>query len=384
MPLSTRDLTLMDIAFQSNDFMSSLSVCARSFPHMDHHFLGDARVNDLWTDFIAHPQVAEVFGDCERCGRHHYLDRGREVHVRNTSDPQRWCLNCYVNYAVAWADGTYRNYNPPRLEDYGVRGYHHGHREEAFGHVDYSNRGILGIEIETSMVDFDAITKVLNVGKVVAERDGSLDPTSGVEYIFAPCTLDQIVPGEYVHKIATILHESKTKAWSDDRCGMHISMNSSRMTHLHAGKVCKFINSHPSLFNLVSGRKDNSHAVFSSQTLCWESRNPHQDKYRAASRRGTERLEVRIFRSSVNFKRIRQNCELVDSVREFTRMASVRELTQFNYFDFLNEVGNRSKYRTIRQFLGLLPKKKSTYQSGLIEDEFLVDEVVDNRILVAS
>lgn len=241
---------------------------------------------------------------------------------------------------------------------YGISDYHEN-RDRITDGVDWDDNRILGLEIETYVENLDCIPDSLKLCKVVAERDGSLDHHHGVEFIFAPATLDQLTPTCDIAKWAEYHRKNKTKGWNAGTgYGMHISINAKGLSDLHVGKILHFVNGNRTFCERIAGRAQNdSYFEYGCNSLAVDSKSLDY-KYRAAAKRSKTRIEIRIFRSSLNFARIRRNFEFVDAIREFTRLNSYKNLNPQKFLQFINQPRNHKIYRVLREFYNLAKKPK--------------------------
>lgn len=296
---------------------------------------------------------------CDHCGSYRTSDRSYRAMV--DGEIEQWCYNC-AERAYCWSDGFYRLEEEPRIGH-----YHDEDRDKLYDGVDFSRDGLLGLEIET-YINGD-IQRIVNVAtkatknfNVLAERDGSLDRTHGVEFIFRPYRLEEIVEGNELYNIVQYLRDNGTVGWdAGTGYGMHISINCNNMSDIHCGKFCTFINNNQELCERVGGRVGNMYSKYVQgypiKTSSSDRVRDH-DKYLSAVRRSSNRIEIRLFRSSLLFSRIRRNCEFVESVRIFTRDASINNLNSVAYLNWLTQNKEGKIYRNIKTFLGIVPNKE--------------------------
>lgn len=235
-------------------------------------------------------------------------------------------------------------------DEQGVDEYGSNDRGRLFKNCDLKNPLIMGIEMETLLkCDYDDVASVGNHAASLmggfAERDGSLDDCYGIEFIFPPLTLDQITPDGPIGKWHAYL-KGKATAWDAGRgYGMHISVNAGAMSQLHCCRFCLFINSNPDFCQKISGRGD-EWAEYADYPL--RRYREETNKYLAASRRSKTRIEVRIFRASLKWERIRRNCEFIESLLVWTKRCRVKNLNVANYIDFLKD---KDRYKNIYDFV---------------------------------
>lgn len=308
------------------------------------------------------PLIKEFLKECPRCLRRKFSNCLYETDTENNI----LCDDCVTILGLhRWSDNVYRSHPEPR-----IFGYQENDREKLFTNLNFDkDEDLLGLEIElyipgeTSEV-VSIANEAIKLGNCFAERDGSLSRSNGVEFVFAPFRFQQM--SDYknldLFKITDFLLRKKVRGW--DACedgnyyGMHISVNARTMSRLHVGKFCSFINSNRSFFERVSGRLENRFAeYYSSEPQHYRNLS---SRYLASAYRSFDRIEVRIFRSALNWQRIARNCQLVDSVRTFTKNCSVKNLTIKDYRQFLEQPINRKVYGELREFLGTRKVKNST------------------------
>lgn len=240
-------------------------------------------------------------------------------------------------------------------DDAVVRRYHAVNRNTIYKNVNWKDPSLLGLEIETYIKSGDVDETVMSLLKdtddIIAEEDGSIDRNRGVEFIFKPVPFSDITEDSFIGKWAKSLQSKSGVSWNAGRnYGMHISMNVGAMTELHIGKICHFINTNTNLAIKLAGRNSESWAAYQnySKVTQWKYET---DKYMATSRRSQKRLEVRIFRGSLNWERIRRNCEFLDAVRRFTKICGVNDLTQDKFIEFIQYNDNKKSYRLLNKFI---------------------------------
>ena len=312
---------------------------------------------------------------CERCSSYDHDDNSRCV------DDESWCESCADSHAHYWeSDSEYHSEPEPEPEDTdreGIEGYHDTDREELFSAVDFDDPALLGIEIETYCQSPSSdISEARRASRGqspawAAEDDGSLDDAHGVELVFAPVPLSE-VSESYDSKtglfaVIGALRESGAIAWdAGKQYGMHISVNAGQMTSLHCAKFIRMIHDNRAECERIAGRTERDTAR--SRGDNWAAyRNlgslPHfgkeTGKYHAAARRSKNRIEVRIFRASLNQERILRNCEFVDSIRVYTQDASYAALN-FTAFRAWLALPSQSRYAALRKFYAIVPTTPRT------------------------
>jgi hypothetical protein len=342
------------------EFADLDTICAMSFSEFFEYVLKAFPVLENGRTFCDTCQVAFYESRAKSSG--HITDV--IIHVNNDGledgEQKKICSKCFDSKPFfKWRDDAYHNAPEPR-----ICRYHGNDRDEFYEDVDFDDPTLLGLEIETFIPGNKRkiITVTESVQRqfpVLAEEDGSISRSNGVEFVFAPTSFDKLVNEESkLRKTVDFLRQNGVLGWDAGRgYGIHISINASKMSHLHCSKFCYFINRNNELCELVGGRPEGRWAEYLSRKLS-AAGIVNSNKYQAAVRRSTDRIEVRIFRSSLCWSRIVRNCEFINSVREFTKMASTRELTRESYEQFLQSSTQKKRYKNIRDFLGLSKSKK--------------------------
>jgi hypothetical protein len=268
-----------------------------------------------------------------------------------------------------WDEEEYEE-NDWEDDDYGSEDVISNHRafDECMNRVDWSDKSLLGLEIETfiDVDENDVEDVVLSVIKpnISAEYDGSLHYRKGVEFIFVPIPFDRIDDDCIIKSWAEQLTAKGGYGWETKRLdrgndyGMHISVNAGAMSQLHVGKFCHFIHTNRKLCTKIggrSGRPIESWANFldgsgyNSEKSSIEFWDRLSGKYLAAAKRSNTRIETRFCRSSLHWPRIKRNCEFIDAIRNFTEVASVDDLDAQKFIQF---VSDKETYPLLNAFIG--------------------------------
>lgn len=316
------------------------------------------RIRNAITSGDLPEDVANILGpelelcQCERCDC--WADQTITV-----DDNCAWCESCADSHAYCWEDGEYRSEPEPEST---IPDYHDGDRDDLNDGVDWTRPDLLGVELETyCQCPEDDRDAALIVGDCLGEKDSSLDDAHGVEFIFRATTMAEIhaaalsptlAGGSGILAVANVLKRRGAIAWdAGTGYGMHVSINAGAMTELHCAKFCRFINDNRQWCEAIAGRTENRWARYQPNSLVATTKN--REKYVAAARRDDDRIEVRIFRASLNADRIVRNCEFVDSIRVFTESASYGQLTFERYREWL-AMPSQSRYAALRKFYGIV------------------------------
>jgi hypothetical protein len=309
--------------------------------------------------------VDERISECERCGS--LFDNQEDG---NECDGEMWCNYC-IHSAYYWeSDGAYHTDPEPEPEDepardsYGIPGYHETELDV------YNNcTDILGIELETYQNDLSGIARYMEDNCVHLgwkyERDGSLDDTYGVELVAIPYTLAD-VKDEAKCPWLRLLRWSRNNggiSWNAGlQYGMHISLNGRAMSRGHRARIVRFFNDNPSLCITIAAR-NSDYARYDTAAVRLSRSYRETDKYCAAANR-QGRIEVRIFRGSLNETRFVRNCEFVDAVRVYCQDCgnTTQALSSDSFKAWMQRPENRATYPLLAEMLGV-SLRKSTPQT---------------------
>lgn len=204
--------------------------------------------------------------------------------------------------------------------------YHGGPRFE----FDRRDPSVMGLEIECYVkrsVDISQFTDdCYNIGGISPERDSSLDYNRGVEFVFKPVPFESL-SGSHIQRWSELAH-GKVKAWGQSCHGMHISMNIGPWQNLHVSMFRNFVVSNRTFFEKIAGREQNGYCRY-------ELANYHGSAVNTSG----DRMEVRIFQASANFRRISLNFQLLDCLRKFieNNPVALQTLPRFKRFAISNE-----------------------------------------------
>lgn len=263
---------------------------------------------------------------------------------------EAWCESCRDSDSYYWeSDSEYHSEPEPEDEDdSGIPDYHD--TEVVISAAILADPTVLGVELETYQPDCETAGEYFSELRSRTdcafkfERDGSLDSQHGVELVFAPMPLAAIVAddGEW-QKLLAFCKSQHAKAWdAGDGYGMHVSINGGKLSPAHRARIVRFFNSQVSLCERLAGRKESRWAKYSCKAKLSDESLP-TDKYQAAANRG-ERIEVRIFRATLNFASFCRNCEFVDSVRVFCESCGFNRLSEVDFLNWLKKPENRAQY----------------------------------------
>ncbi len=186
---------------------------------------------------------------------------------------------------------------------------------------------VYGIELEIlakSEQSMIAIQRSAVECGLAAERDSSLDSRRGVEIVGPPVTFEQLsAEGSVWMKFIDSI-QTHALGWDAGQgYGMHVNCNANSMSKLTCGKVLTFIgNQAAPIAKLIAGRAGNSYARYGNGRTS-AVLNGQTDKYMAVSLRSPERLEFRLFRSTIRWDRFYRNVMFCMAVCDFCSVCSV-------------------------------------------------------------
>jgi hypothetical protein len=219
-----------------------------------------------------------------------------------------------------------------------------------------------GVELETLVKETDNVSLVYN--KIVdrgflGERDGSLDSRRGIEIVGKPMTFEQNRE-EWLGLLESL--RGKVIGWmAGTGYGMHVSVNRKNLSRLHQGKFLVFIHANKSLCEKIAGRKEVHWCSYHPGKKVTDAKRVYDDKYQAVSLRSEERMEVRIFRSTLSPEGFMRNLEFVAAAVDFTRTHGISQLRESVFREWLRTGGRRKQYPNL--FATLNPKPKIVEQS---------------------
>lgn len=246
-----------------------------------------------------------------------------------------------------WGDGSVHL----NQETDGVVGYHRSPkpwRENAVKGL------VFGCELEILAKDSrKEINLIAQECGLYTERDGSIDEERGIEIIGAPESLEahQDPDGKWMKFLNKV--QGKAYGWNaGDNYGLHVSFNKLALRDYHTGKMLVFIHHNRNLCETIAGRKQNRWAQYVDKKIIDGTQNSEINKYESLAIRSVDRMECRIFRSTLKPAGFLRGVEFVASAVEFTRHASAKNLTENAYKEWLKK--NTRNYKNLSRHLGIL------------------------------
>lgn len=199
------------------------------------------------------------------------------------------------------------------------------------------NRSVfMGFELEVEEHNGDLTTgagrfqEVIDDNFIYLKEDGSLD--CGFEIVTHPSTL------AYYHSMRERwsepidgLRSGGFRSWNTKTCGMHVHVSREAFDNkAHLWRFAYFMNSNPLPLQKLAGRKSDQWASFEGQKyesskIIAGKRFP-ESRYVAVNLSNRDTVEIRIFRGSLMPRRVMSNLALVDSIVEYTRRMTVKEV----------------------------------------------------------
>lgn len=177
--------------------------------------------------------------------------------------------------------------------------------------------------------------------RYILKSDGSLD--NGIELVTGPYTLEYHQARLGWQQLTDAIG-SYASGFDTSTAGMHIHINRAAMSGLTLGKLLVFINDKTNL-PMVEGiaqRKANHWAQFITKKIS-DARFSDGSKYQSLNVRSNT-VELRIFRSNLNPKRILKNIEFAHAAVSYCAQASMQELGWQSFWNWLRKPANRKQY----------------------------------------
>lgn len=288
----------------------------------------------------------------------YYYDRDfQQVQVSETGD---WvCYEANESDLYWWeSDDSYHNEPEPDeddVRDCGRSGYHSdSNARKRWSNIGNTskNADVFGVELEmkaNSQSDLEDIcARAMGCG-FLAEYDGSLDEALGVEIVAPPIPLAKFRKGVWSEFMDGIRRLGT--GWdAGTGYGIHISITQSTLSKVQQGKFIRFFADNQAFCEAIAGRKETSYARYHRPS--WKvGVLGETEKYLAASIRPRNRIEVRIFRSTLKFPSFLKNVQFVAALVEFVRQSSMSRNTAVEFVKFASHKSRRNRFRELLAFL---------------------------------
>lgn len=267
---------------------------------------------------------------CEQTNKNYHSDVFELVRVERSDV----CLEACRDDLFFWeSDDSYHWDSEPEYAD--IPEYHSCFRPHSWQEI----KG-LGVELEIFLDDRKELNDSLPSG-IFGETDGSLDEECGIELVGAPFLYDEYknheTPWKNVIETALTLGAKSGEPNYRANYGMHVSISRKLFTDFTAAKFIVFMNMQADLCKLIADRDGIYEGSYFKRTNTKEcvvysdpwgdvlpkkqglhtKREIKTEKYEAVMA-DTNRLEVRIFKSTLNYNKFLKNVEFVQAVKDWT------------------------------------------------------------------
>lgn len=289
--------------------------CGRLIPKRRSHLsYGYYFCNRCWADQI------RCYDHCHTAPRNHpqwinTVDRG-------------WLLSG-EHRVYQWNDNTWKTYAQPQLDHMGIPYYHSAIR--SWRDKSFKDRKLLGVELEIFTNSVKAVYAALPEG-LVAERDGSLHNTKGLEIIGPPIRLADYHKG-YWDKVFSL-----PILVPNHKYGMHVNINRGAFeSDKHIERFARFIIDHQRICERIADRMSTDNHKYLLVG----------DKHQAVNVSNNQRVEVRIFNSTTTKKGFLKNVEFCAALQAYTRVNKLCDMKSF--LKWLSK--NNKQYKHIHDFV---------------------------------
>jgi hypothetical protein len=350
----------------------------------------------------------------------YYCDDCRDNNFHYCDNCSEWCSEVndvegdwFCNYCVNSVGAQYcdhcdmyerhlcdLNYEPEDVDIWnsrnyeGVMSYNFKPSKPDFfmGSTDTDDlRLFYGVELEVESMD-NSFSEGMQIVKdslaelVYFKADGSLD--RGYELVTYPFSFNYY--SEAIDfKFLSGLQELGYRSWSAGTCGLHVHISRTGFaTSGHVWKFAQLILSNQHAWSKLAGRTSSRWASFDSETnsvMKVLKGEKFPERYCAVNLCNADTIEVRIFRGSLNERRVRSAIESIDCAIQYTKSLSVHEINQgalkFGRFaDWVNE--NRTECASFIDLMcaySLIPSVKEPEI-----DQFSLTESVSEAVILTA
>lgn len=292
---------------------------------------------DYYDQFMIDADAQEVHVDSGSRATEQWSEVARDLHAFFCDVSDTWyddrCftraattdgLTICAEYAEQWdyyrtRDGVYRYSEDDEEDNDGIPEYHDAARNWNYRVSNASTRGYFGFEIEFDLPDYEArrdTWQALFSGRCTdftAERDGSLDEDCGLEVITRPFSMHELLSDtSKLRRLIRTLVNDHGATTGDCEYGVHVTTNIGRLPDAHQERFRHFICANQTLSEFVGRRKQNEYCMYS---WGWD------EKHSAVARRSMnpEAVEVRIFRSTLDYDVLLSYAQYIEAVIDWTR-----------------------------------------------------------------
>lgn len=206
-----------------------------------------------------------------------------------------------------------------------IMNYHSGTRNWEGRDDRPSDKPLIGVELEilaNSVSSRSVIAGVAHKYGLLAETDGSLDRSRGVEIVGPPIIASDYTrnPNNCWVQFLKIVNKDKLAVgWDAGKgYGMHVSLNRLAMPKGKAQAALQaLISNHHDFIAQIAGRTASNYCAYYYKGEPQTTPLNHNGKYEACALRSDTRMEIRIFRSTINLVTFLKNVEWCESLRVF-------------------------------------------------------------------
>lgn len=302
---------------------------------------------------------------CDWQNEYYYDGDFQQVLVNETGDYV--CLEANEDDLYYWeSDNEYHNEPEPEededdVRDCGRSGYHSdSNARKRWSNIGNTskNADVFGVELEmkaNSQSDLEDICARAAGCGFLSEYDGSLDEALGVEIVAPPIPLAKFRKGVWSEFMDGIRRLGT--GWdAGTGYGIHISITQSTLSKVEQGKFIRFFADNQAFCEAIAGRKETSYARYHRPS--WKvGVLGETEKYLAASIRPRNRIEVRIFRSTLKFSSFLKNVQFVAALVEFVRHSSLSRNTAVEFIKFASHKSRCNRFRELLASIAGLAEK---------------------------
>lgn len=230
----------------------------------------------------------------------------------------------------------------------------------------------MGIELEVAKMrdqadEFNDSLAALQGDFVYMKEDGSIGP-DGVEIVTHPATLqafEALFPFEQLDQARA----NGARSFAYGNCGFHIHVSRSAFSATHMWKFIKFQMNQPGLCQRVAQRVESSYASWYFEESekrelpdYIKGKKYNGRRYLAINFQNRVTVELRYFKGNILRSAIMKNLEFVQSVYDYTKRLTVRDvtsggLTDVNYY--YEWLDSSEGYENLKYFLSNDRNKES-------------------------
>lgn len=322
-----------------------------------------------------------VFFFCERSGNWYNINRYTSVHVEDLGET--WCYeenNDELTYCDANDCYYYDTDNMPDDEDDdGIPSYHSQARR-----WNVPDGITLGVELEVYVEDAQFAYNERDE-RIIGERDGSLDDRHGVEFIGQPMNYGHYLTTDSPwHATLKGIREAGGLATQPDGYGIHISVGRQSISSETQARFILFINACQEFSEFIAEREQNRWAEYNKKNptevcaIMAQTSGSWGDKY-SATNVTYERIEVRIFHSTINPSKFQKNLDYVMSAIEYAESTLVVE-DMLSISSYLAWLSTTEGYLDLKDFIGTKGSEFALHDKRRIElatNGFIISTTTD-------